>query len=406
MKILLVTETLCAGGAETFVVRLANRLAERHEVHLLVLHGERIHPGIRAQVSPEVTLHTFHLPLKRLLWKANSALRSLAIDWSPVDHLLRSRLRSLVARVRPDIVHSHLLHADRLTASVQGEGGYEFAHVMTVHGDYAPYLRGLADPQILHLNREVEKVIGEVEAIVGVAQEHVDHFSERFPASRDKLHLIYNGYEPPGGSHTPHSRADLGIPGDRFVFGMVSRGVEQKGWAEAVAAFERLGRQDAVLILVGEGPAIDRLAAGPLPRGVILAGFSANPLEYVQHFDVALLPTRFPHESLPTVVMEYLYCQKPVIVTDVGELADMINDETGYKAGLLLELNDGRLSILNLASLMKQLIENSNQREMMARAASRAFAKFDMAVCARRYADLYESLLSASPIASRRHRPT
>jgi hypothetical protein len=56
VKILLVSETLETGGAETFVIRLANALALRHQVIVAVMHGDRIQPQLAEQLDGRVRL--------------------------------------------------------------------------------------------------------------------------------------------------------------------------------------------------------------------------------------------------------------------------------------------------------------------------------------------------------------
>ena len=119
---------------------------------------------------------------------------------------------------------------------------------------------------------------------------------------------------------------------------MASRGVKLKGWAKAIEAFGRLAPGTAELVLVGEGAHLNELRARPVPRGVRFAGFSDNPVDQIADSDVCLLPSEFPHESLPTAVMEYLCCGKPVIATDVGEIGAMIRTPDGQYAGILLPL--------------------------------------------------------------------
>lgn len=397
MRILLLTETLTAGGAETFVVRLANALAASHEVTVAVMHGEMVHPAVVAPLDRRVRLDSLLLPAKRLLFKADSALRHAGVDISFL-HLLQKRwLRQIVERDRPQVIHSHLLKADRLASELRsGQGSPR--QVITMHGDYAPFLRRQADPQMLSVESRIDSIIGDAEAIVGVSAEHLAYFTARYPAAARKLHLIYNGYAPTKVDRARTSRASLGIP-DGFLFGMVSRGVAAKGWSKAIAAFEALDRPRCALILVGDGPYLDEIRRRELPRNVILAGFSDNPLEYVRHFDVGLLPTLFPHESLPTVVIEYLCEGVPVIATNVGEIGRMIQAPDGELAGTLLSF-DGGVSVAELAAAMQRMIDDPEMRQRQGALARQAFGKFDMDECARRYVRLYEEVLAGSSSSS------
>ena len=109
MRILLVTETLCAGGAETFVIRLANALAADHTVTIAVLHGELSHPALIGRVVPEVTIERLILPAKRWLFRADTLSRRLGVDGSAIRALQQRWLAAIVKQFAPDVIHSHLL---------------------------------------------------------------------------------------------------------------------------------------------------------------------------------------------------------------------------------------------------------------------------------------------------------
>jgi len=384
MRILLVTETLTAGGAETFVIRLANALVADHEVTIAVLHGEMVNPAIAAKVEARVRLERLRLPAKRWLFKADSLLRRLGVDWS-VNRIAQHRwLAGIVRRTSPDVIHSHLLKADRVAADIRAASP-GLRHVITLHGDYAPFLRGQSDPQMLNLEARMAAVVDGADAIAAICREQVEFVTARFPRATAKTRLIYNGYTPWADERTP-ARATSGTP---LIFGMVSRGVERKGWAKAITAFGKLPPGTAELVLVGDGPYLDKLRREPMPAGVRFAGFSPDPVEWIEGFDVGLLPSEFPHESLPTVVMEYLFCGKPVIATNVGEIGGMLRASTGELAGTLLDFDGEQISTDQLTAAMQAYLDDPALRERHAALAPAAFDKFDMGVCATAYARLY-----------------
>ena len=384
MRILLVTETLTVGGAETFVVRLANALAPTHLVTIAVLHGEMVNPALLDRLAGKVGIERLQLPVKRQLFRFDGLLRRLGIDWSVIRVFQRRWLLAIARRDLPDVLHSHLLKADRVTADVCAEHP-SARHVLTFHGDYAPFMRGQADPQMLALERRMAAIVADVDRIAAICREHLEFVAARFPEAMAKSKLIYNGYAP-----WPAQRAAVAMQDDAVLtFGLVSRGVEKKGWAKAIAAFATLRPGAARLILVGEGPAIDRLRREPMTDGVEFVGFSADPVGWIDRFDVGLLPSEFPHESLPTVVMEYLFCGKPVIATDVGEIGAMIRTPSGELAGTLLDFDGAGISTDQLAATMPAYLDDPALREVHATRAAAAFAKFDMAACAAAYVALY-----------------
>ncbi|MEO7410511.1 MAG: glycosyltransferase, partial [Sphingomicrobium sp.] len=289
MRILIVTETLAIGGAESFCVRLANALAVDHEVTIAVLHGEIVNPALVARISEGVAVERLMLPAKRWLFRGDSLLRQMGVDRSPLRAIQRRWLSRIARRFGPTIIHSHLLKADMAAAEVCSDNR-GVRHVITLHGDYAPFLSGQSDPQMLGIRRRVASVIGRADGIAAICREQLDFVAREFPAATARTRMIYNGYVPwrrkPGGT--------VSID-DALTFGMVSRGVERKGWGKAIAAFAILPPGAARLVLVGDGPAIDRLRLETVPEGVEFAGFSADPVEWIEGFDVGLLPSEFPH---------------------------------------------------------------------------------------------------------------
>lgn len=392
MRILLVTETLNPGGAETFIIRLANSLADNHEMTIAVLNGELVNPAIAAKVRGRVRVERLRIPGKRWLSKTDSVLRQLGVDWSFNRFAQLRWLAGIVERTAPGVIHSHLLKADWAAADIRAKNS-ALRHVITLHGDYVPFLQGQADPQMLGLCGRMSGIVQDADAIAAICYEQVEFVAGRFPGATAKTRLIYNGYEAWADKRTPAPAAS----NRRLKLGMVSRGVERKGWAKAIAAFATLPRGAAELVLVGDGPYLDTLRSGPVPDNVQFAGFSPDPVEWIQGFDVGLLPSEFPHESLPTVVMEYLFCGKPVIATDVGEIGEMLRAPDGGLAGTLLDFDGDRISANQLAAAMRAYLDDPALRQRHAALAPAAFAKFDMGTCATAYARLYADVAARSP---------
>jgi glycosyltransferase involved in cell wall biosynthesis len=387
--VIVLSEALTVGGAETFAVRLANGLAGAgHEVLLAVMLGEKVNEGVAASVDQRVAFEALRLPSFRLQHRVDRLLRMARVDWSLVRRAQARWFDRLVRSFKPDLVHSHLLKADALALEVRAAGHHDFGHVLTMHGDYGPFFSGRDDPQRLNIRRVIERTFGESDAVVAICREHATWVEEVAPAAVPRLHTILNGYAPGGAGPAPALEPGL------FRFGMVSRGVRRKGWAEAIAAFEQLGRVDAELVLVGEGPFIAELRRRGVPPGVRLEGETGNPLGYIRQFDVCLLPTLFPHESLPTVVIEYLHAGKPVIATDVGEIAEMMRAPDGSSAGLLLSFDGEAIDAGELARAMRRLIEDEALRARLGDTARLAAAKFDMGACLAAYQGVYARVLA------------
>ncbi|WP_121352379.1 glycosyltransferase family 4 protein [Flavisolibacter nicotianae] len=391
MNILIATETLVVGGAETFVVRLCNELSLSHSVALFVAHSEMIREELVQQLRPQVKLFPCFIAARRVKQKADSGFRKLRIDFSLEDKEILTAAKNVVAAFRPDVVHSHLFKTDHLFARLKKFHGFSFRHVTTIHGDYSSFYHGEGNARMLHLREKMQFTVACLDVLACLCEEHRAFFETQFPqATGSKLHLIYNGYKPADEAYQTQTKRMLGLPENILLIGMVSRGVPKKGWEKAIAAFQQASLANAVLVLVGWSDYMAGLKEKYASSNILFAGFSANPLHYIQHFDFCLLPTLFPYESLPTVIMEYLFCRKPVIATHVGEIKKMITDRNGNEAGHLLDFFNGDVSVAQLAESMQKLA-GEETRKAFAEVAGGAFEKFRMDNCVRSYLNLYQS---------------
>lgn len=382
MRILELTETLHPGGAETFVVRLSNALAAAgHDVTVAVA-VPIVHPALREALGPQVDVEVLPVPFWRLLAKAESACRKLGLGMRPFHAVQRRWLERLVRNFRPDAIHSHLLKAD-LLANDARRVRPGMRHVVTTHGDYRTYVAGSVDPHLTDADGHMRQVATNADSIAGVADDHFGLFRAGLGADAARLHLIYNGYEAPSGDGP--SRTELGLPEGVFLFGMVSRGIEDKGWRQAVESFLALAREDCALVLVGEGPCIDALRLEVRDPRVEFAGFAGRPIDFIRHFDCGLLPTFYEAESLPTVIVEYLAFGKPVIATDIGEIRAMLTAPDGSMAGILVP----QKAVGPLAKAMADVMDKQGMRTQLAESARAAFAQFAMATCVERYEALF-----------------
>ena len=130
----------------------------------------------------------------------------------------------------------------------------------------------------------------------------------------------------------PVPRASLGIPEQAFVLTLVSRAMHEKGWAEAISATTRareISGLDIHLVLIGDGEAHDAAKAAGVPAYIHLEGFQPNTQDYFAAADLGILPSRFPGESFPLVIIECLNAGTPVLASDIGEIRYMLTNDQG-----------------------------------------------------------------------------
>ncbi len=372
-------QSLVSGGAERFFVNLACGLSERHEVISYLPLSRLGDPDLTAALAAKVSVRDLSIftPLTyRLFYKLTLMLRRRMPAFDPEAVLHSSQLRQLQRRHRFDVVNTHLMPAARQVCTA-----FEHTRLFitkTDHGD-------TAQPDLRH----DAVIFRRLDALICPASSNTKKARQMPFRSDCMIRTICHGHQVSTGSSKLSSFAGI-------TFGMVARGVEDKGWQEAVAAFRLLreqGLRKARLVLVGEGPALVRLREATLADdGIIHVGHQSDAVAWIRGFDVGLLPSCLAEESLPLSVIEYLLCGKPVIATAVGGIPEMVG-----AAGLLVPLDaKGRASVHALAAAMEQMMHEP-RRACHAAAAMQASAAFDLSRCVSEYEALFEQGMRWQP---------
>ncbi len=130
-------------------------------------------------------------------------------------------------------------------------------------------------------------------------------------------------------------------PGQVPVVLGVGRLAPQKDFGMLVGAFARvIVRHPCRLMILGDGPERASLEALVAERGltgsVDLPGWISNPYPYMAHAGVFVLSSRW--EGLPSVLIEALFCEVPVVATDCLSGPREILD--GGRYGALVPVGD------------------------------------------------------------------
>lgn len=241
------------------------------------------------------------------------------------------RLTRIAKRERIDIVHTHLFDP-------------------TVLGILAAKLRGARLVVTRHHSDALHRIQGAVRrraylAIESWISRSVDHIiapsrmvfdtlTQREGVAPTKITVIPYGqtferFASITRDQVAQTRADLGME-SRFALVCVCRLHAEKGHRyllEAFASFAR-ERRDARLYLVGEGPerrrleaAVDRLGLCP---HVSFLGWRDDALTILAAADLVVHPSL--QEALPSAVIEAVVLERPLVVTDVSGVRDILGD--------------------------------------------------------------------------------
>src|SRR5687768_8944107 len=113
MKILLISETLHAGGAETFTLRLCRKLkAFGHTAEILNLNPDIENKALLTQYK-DLTIRRIPLRLLKLIKRIDSLLLKVKVDCSLQNYLLKAWIQKNIIG-KYDVYHTHLIKVDYL----------------------------------------------------------------------------------------------------------------------------------------------------------------------------------------------------------------------------------------------------------------------------------------------------
>lgn len=369
MNLLMVIAALGTGGAEWAFVRQANALvAAGCRVTCYIPYLNESSKALVDSIDPRVKVESLVWMTLFLHSVVCKLTQKLPLNVEQVMHSFF--LRQLQRRHAFDIVNPHLHNSTQMVCAAFAKTPIKI--VESDHGDYAFLM--LKDSFL----SSHELLLRRLDALVCPTRANLSRIAGLRWASQFRGAVIPYAYSLPTG------KIERALPADGvFTFGMVSRGVPEKGWKEAIAAFAKVAGSSSVstrLVLVGEGPHLDALRrdlTGELEKKVIFAGMQADPRPWIESFDVGLLPSCFAAESLPNVIIECLAQGKPVIATRVGGIAEMLGDED-QRCGLLVELDaeTGRADIHALAAEMSKIMNDDILRHTLTLNAALAVQRY------------------------------
>ncbi len=325
------------GGGQVAGIRLANELSINHRVFLCNARPEAVDPDFIAMVGSNAVL--LEGTLGFVEWAAQS--RSAEHQRNRISEGKRrvAVVRELLRFHQIDLIISHIWWADRFIFAVNRE--MRLAWFIQMHGCYEALAQHPDwDSEFSDL---VRPMMALVTGVCYLTPKNLRIF-ELGKASRPKrLRQFFNGLNP---AYIPKSAEGSEVirSADEFLFCLCSRAIRDKGWEEAITAVlrinspspERCSRRRARLLLIGDSEYAKSLKTKYAQhREIEFLGQLQDPLPTIFACDVGLLPSRFVSESVPSTVIEYLACGKPVIATTIGSIPQMIARE-GRDAGLLI----------------------------------------------------------------------
>jgi glycosyltransferase involved in cell wall biosynthesis len=194
-------------------------------------------------------------------------------------------------------------------------------------------------------------------------------------------------------------RRELGA-GDRPIVGFVGQLVARKGVTTAIRAMPLiLGRiPNALLVIVGCSPPNEgeyesecRMLVKnlDLESAVRFVGYRRDIPAWMRTFTVFALPTR--SEPFGKVVIEAMAASRPVVVTNVGGIPEIVSDPG---LGTLVPPDEPQALA---EGILRYLADSALQKTVGERAARHARSKFALGSMIARIEDVYRAVLLQTP---------
>lgn len=352
------------GGGEIFPIHLANALHELGViVSLLQVHTTDDQQRVKQLVNPAIPIYN-----------ANQ-VREMGV----VNFLERAAI---------SIVHSHVANVDKLFLE---NGDLPCAYFSTLHGSYEAMK--ISKTTISRWSKKVDR-------FAYLAERNRVPF-EGLNIPDNKFFKVRNAI-PVDERPFPKTRTDLGISKDAIVFSLAARGVEGKGWTEAVRAYLKLRERrpdiPLALLMAGEGASVEdakKMAEGDTT--IHFLGFISEVHGLYRLSDVALLPSRYPGESFPLSLIQAFQVGVPCIATDIGEIKRMTTHDSRQAGIIFKTTDDTEMFVDELSETMEKILDESLREELRKTAISLGKG-FDINQLASEYLKEYLSLIESHDV--------
>ena len=296
-------------------------------------------------------------------------------------------LVELLKKERVDLVQTHLIYSNilgTLAAHRAGVPCIATLHSTSVRGDLKSRVLKKIENLVLRNYAMRILAVGKV-----VADFNQGSYGQR------TIDVIPNGIPRPSlPENGERERLRKEIAGDisGCLIITVGRFSRAKGYEDMIEAFNLLSQstQKPKLLMVGAGSHVESIREQignlNLNQSVILAGEREDVHQLLAMSDVYASSSH--REGLPLAVLEAMMVGLPVVATSVGDIPNVVTEETG----VVVPPHRPEL----LAAALEDLLQNPEKRQAMGLAAHRrAMDEYSVDAWMRRHLDLYRDMLAS-----------
>lgn len=366
-RVAVIIDTLQTGGAQKLLASFASH-ATAHGIDLTVI-------NLKKGGTPEIS-SAIEASGARLITKPSKSLFNLKrLQW----------LTRFLKEERIEIVQTHLLYANVLGSVAASIAKIPVVCTLhTIYNEKHGRWRLLKRLERLCLRFLATRILAVGEKVAG---SHDEYFDDR------EVDVIPNGI--PVTEEIPtqtrnHLRREITNDDSRPIIITVGRMERPKGYEDMILAFKLLREKGlkSVLLMVGSGTLYDsiqsQVEALDLEQSVILAGERHDIPRLLASSDIFASSSH--REGLPLSVLEAMMAGLPVVATAVGDIPNVVTEETG----LIVPPHEPH----RLAAALEDLLQNPSRRRAMGKAARhRALEEYSVDVWMERHVALYDDVI-------------
>jgi len=354
MKIIHIITAFGIGGAEKLLLNVVNKQVEEHSVFLIYLK-----------------------PLNSLISEidARVEVKNIPISFSTV-----LKLKKCYKRIKPDIIHTHLGHADILgTWSARNIESKVFC---TMHNIY--FKKNFLDVVFFEIYKFLFLRTVKKGHIISISKSVESHVLNRLRIPINRSHLLVNAI--PKKEIPPKKYSDEKI---NLLF--VGRLEKQKSLETLLKAVEHLKtiklKKEFQLTIVGDGKLRNKLEHLTkqlhIDTIVRFEGEQKDVDSYYKQSDIFILPSIW--EGFGISILEAFSAKSAVIASNIEGPAELISHNEN---GLLFEPKNH----IQLAERITELINNEEKRHKIARKGYDSFTqKFHIDIYVEKLNQLYKN---------------
>lgn len=363
-----------SGGSGVVATELGMQLAKRgHKIHF---------------ISSEVPFRLIGPWKKNIYYHEVDTFDYPLFEEPPYDLALATKIYQVVAQNNIDVIHSHYAVPHSVSAYLAQQmalaNKQNVGTITTLHGTDVSIVGD--EPTLRDV---IAFALSKSDVVTSVSQAMATEAEGKYGLNK-KVQVIYNfvNIQPP--AKTPEDLKDVFGANDSNIITHISNFRQVKRIEDVIRVFNKINKKvDSKLLLIGDGPeqrAAHKLAVKlNVSNKIHFLGLQSSIEKLLAISDLFLLPSEKENFSLSA--LEAMSCGVPVIATQVGGMAEMIDSG---KDGYLFDVGD----IDGMAEAgIKLLDDKDSYKKISSAAQKKAKEGFSPEIIVPQYEKLYESVI-------------